>query len=276
MFPRKTSFKDSSDAVSKEATTFSVSSQGSYTKFLFAIFKAEFHLFMKSDKITLIPAFFLIRSPKGVISRKSDIDFYVKELKNWSSKTGYPPKVISKQVNGALRSEENVKEKDRQHMKENGVLLVVTCNSNFNSLNSLIRKNLKFLYADPKTKRVFTPALFFSFRSVKNLKSFLVRSKVYQLERKVGSAKFNGKRCQVCLNINETDNFESFQSKQKYKINHYLNCNDKCLIYLLSYKVCGLQYVGSTFDKFLFGWNNYKENDREVHEDIILNRSNNS
>ena len=68
----------------------------------------------------------------------------------------------------------------------------------------------------------------------------------------------------MCLNVSETDTFESFQTKQKYKINHHLNCNDKCLIYLLSCKVCGLQYVGSTTDKFRFRWNNYKENDRKA------------
>ena len=153
-------------------------------------------------------------------------------------------------VNRALRSEENVKEKDGQHMKENGVPLVVTYNPNFKNLSLLIRKNLQFLYGHTETKRVFTPTPFVSIPSVRNLKSFLVRSKVYPLERKVGSAKCNGKRCQVCLNVNETDTFESFQTKQKYKINHHLNCNDKCLIYLLSCKVCGLQYVGSTTDKF--------------------------
>ena len=67
----------------------------------------------------------------------------------------------------------------------------------------------------------------------------------------------------MCLNINETDTFEFFQAKPKYKINHHLNCNDNCLIYLLSCKVCGLQYVGSTTDKFHFRWNNYEENDRK-------------
>ena len=96
------------------------------------------------------------------------------------------------------------------------------------------------------------------------LGSLLVIFKVYALERKVGSGKCNGKRCQVCLNIIEADTFDSFQTEQKYKINHHLNCNDKCLIYLLSYKVCGLQYVGSTTDKFRFRWKNYKENDRKA------------
>ena len=35
-------------------------------------------------------------------------------------------------------------------------------------------------------------------------------------------------------------------------------------VYLLSCKVCGLQYAGSTTDKFLLRWNNYKENDRKA------------
>ena len=200
---------------------------------------------------------------KRICSQKSDLNSHVKELKSWFSKRGYPDRIVTEQVNRALRSEENVKERDGKHMKENGVPLVVTYNPNFKNLSILIRKNLQFLYADPETKRVFTPAPFVSFRSVRNL-SFLVRSKVYPLERKVGSAQCNGKRCQVCLNINETDTFESFQTKQKYKINHHLNCNDKCLIYLLFCKACGLQYVGSTTDKFRLRWNNYKENDRKA------------
>ena len=153
---------------------------------------------------------------KRICSQKSDLDYHLKELKNWFRKRGYPAKEISDQVNRALRSEENVKEKDGQHMKENGVPLVLTYNPNFNNLSFLIRKNLQFLYADPETKRVFTPAPFVSFRSARNLKSFLVRSKVYPLKRKVGSAKYNGKRCQVCLSINETDT--KIQYKSPFKL----------------------------------------------------------
>ena len=63
-------------------------------------------------------------------------------------------------------------------MKENGAPLVLTYNPNFNNLSFLILKNLQFLYADPETKRVFMPAPFVFFQSARNLKSFLVRSKV--------------------------------------------------------------------------------------------------
>ena len=135
----------------------------------------------------------------------------MKKLKNWFSKSSYPAKVISEQVNRALRSEKNIKEKDGQHMKENSVPLVLTYNPNFKNLSFLIRKNLQFLYADTETNRVLTPAPFVNFRSARNLKSFLVRSKVCPLDRKLVLQCF----CQVCLNINETDAFESFQIKKR-------------------------------------------------------------
>ena len=95
---------------------------------------------------------------------------------------------ISEQVNRALRSRENVKEKDREHIKGNGVPTVITCNPSFKNLSFLIRKNLQLLYADTETKRVFTPAPFISFRSARSLKSFLVRSNDYSVERKVGTS----------------------------------------------------------------------------------------
>ena len=70
---------------------------------------------------------------------KSDLESHVKKLiKNWFSKRGYPAEVISEQVNRALRSEENVIERDEQHMKANGVPLVVTYNPNFKNLSLLI------------------------------------------------------------------------------------------------------------------------------------------
>ena len=136
----------------------------------------------------------------------------------------------------------------------------MTYNPAFKNLSQVIRKNLQLLYVDEQVKKVFSPALFVSFRSTRNLKSYLVRSKIYPLERKVGSEKCKSKRCIVCLHVSETDVFQLFQTKKQYKINHQINCNDKCLIYLLSFKVCGLQYVGSTTDKFRLRWNNCKEN----------------
>ena len=139
----------------------------------------------------------------------------------------------------------------------------MTYNPAFKNLFQMIRKNPQLLYADEEVKRVFSPAPFVSFRSTRNLKSYLVRSKIYPVKRKVGFEKCKSKRCLVYLNVSETDVFQSFQTKEQCKINHQLNCNDKCLIYLLSY-LCGLQYVGSTTDKFRLRCSNCKENSQKA------------
>ena len=86
-----------------------------------------------------------------------------------------------------------------------------------------------------------------------------MHAKLYPLERKRGSYKCGSSRCQVCNNIEETETFSSTVTGETYKINHHLCCNDKCLIYLLTCKVCCKQYTGKTVDKFRSRWNNYKD-----------------
>ena len=56
-----------------------------------------------------------------------------------------------------------------------------------------------------------------------------------------------------------------------FKINHYFDYYSKSLIYLISCKVYGKQYVGSTTERFRFRWNNYKSCQRkpEGEEDCM-------
>ena len=71
-----------------------------------------------------------------------------------------------------------------------------------------------------------------SYQSTRKLNSYLVRAKLYSIERKVGSCKCNGKRCEVCKNALETYTFTSCSNDQTtYKINHKFDCNEKCLVY---------------------------------------------
>ena len=114
-----------------------------------------------------------------------------------------------------------------------------------------------------EVKNVFTPGSIVSIRSARKINRYLVRAKFYPLERKVGSEKCGKSRCEVCLNIQETDTFTSTTTGKSFKINHKLNCDNNCLIYLLTYKCCGRHYVGETTDDFRLRWNNYKNNDRK-------------
>ena len=88
-----------------------------------------------------------------------------------------------------------------------------------------------------EVKNVFISGPIVSYRSARKISSYLVRAKLYPLERKVGSEKCGKSRCEVCLNIQETDTFTSKTTGESFKINHNLNSDDNCLIYLLTCKV---------------------------------------
>ena len=101
-----------------------------------------------------------------------------------------------------------------------------------------------------KLKQAFTPGPMVSFRAAQKLSSYLVRAKLYPLEGSVGSFKCNGKHCQVCINLTESNTFSSSVDKKEYVINHSFNCSDKCIIYLLTCNKCKMQYVVKTVDDF--------------------------
>ena len=64
--------------------------------------------------------------------------------------------------------------------------------------------------------------------------------------------------------MQETDTFTSTTTGESFKINDKLNYDDNCLIYLVTCKCCGKQYVGETTDEFRLRWNEiiYRKNAR--------------
>ena len=107
-----------------------------------------------------------------------------------------------------------LKHDTQQNKIESGIPLAVTYNPAFNNLSTTLRENFNIFYSDLEFRTVFTPSPLIAYRSPQNLKSFLVRSKTYPLQRTVRSSKCGSKRYQVCLNVSETDIFESFQTKK--------------------------------------------------------------
>ena len=80
------------------------------------------------------------------------------------------------------------KNSDNNHNMK-GIPLVVTYHPLLKSFSGIIDKNLSILHMDKEVKKVFTPRPIVSFRSACKLNSYLVRAKLYPLERMVGSYK---------------------------------------------------------------------------------------
>ena len=115
---------------------------------------------------------------------------------------------------------------------------------------------------DNEVKKVFSPKPMISFRSARKLSSYLVRAKLYPTGRTVGCYKSGGKRFEVCINVNETSTVTSTVTGETYLINHRFDCNERCLVYLLTCNKCKMQYVGQSVDQSRSRWNSYKSYSR--------------
>ena len=116
-------------------------------------------------------------------------------MKSWFLKREYPEKLISAKVKFF-----NIERKSNSKTQR-GVPLVVTYHPLLKSLSSIINSSIYLLHMDQEVKRTFSPQTMVSYRSARKLSSYLVRAKLYPIERRVGSCKRNGKRCEVCKNV---------------------------------------------------------------------------
>ena len=92
-------------------------------------------------------------------------------------------------------------------------------------------------------------------------------------EQNRGSFKCGSSKCGICKNVRETDEFTSTSNNVSYKINHHLNCNSNNVVYLLKCKVCNLQYVGQTTNKFRYRWSNYKSCQKKASKGEVVPQS---
>ena len=161
-----------------------------------------------------------------ICSPEKDFRAHICKMKKWFLARGYPEKVVNNQIDKVAFGKNPPVKKSSQ----NGIPFVATYHPKVKPLGRLIKDLLPFLYSDDEVEKVFSPPPIASYRSAKKIKDYIVRSKLYPVERSVGCRGCVGSRCQVCENIKVTDTCTSFITKNKYKINHSFDCNDKCLI----------------------------------------------
>ena len=128
---------------------------------------------------------------RRICSKKNNLVAIIGKLMDWFKERGYPEDMVNKETKRALESPSLGRSKTSERSVSGncraGVALVVNYNPILCRLGQVIRKNLCFLYQDEEFKQIFNPVPFVSFRSVRTLRSDLVRTKVYPVgERLVG------------------------------------------------------------------------------------------
>ena len=170
-----------------------------------------------------------------ISSEEKDFKKHIAEMKAWFSQRGYPLKLIETETSKVKFSGRRVFHRAKVGK---GVPLVVTYHPLLKTIGEIIHDNLYLLYMNEELKHLLTPSPMVLFRSSRKISSYLVRAKLYPVERSVVSFNCKKPRCQICTYVNETDSFTSMVTRETYKINHKFDCMEKCLIYLLTCNKC--------------------------------------
>ena len=92
----------------------------------------------------------------------------------------YPKQLVQKKGNKVRFNKQN---SNTKQSKSKRVAFVVRHHPLLKSLQSLVNKYLKILYLDENSQEVFMSGPMVTFRSGRKLSSYLVRAKLYPLEK---------------------------------------------------------------------------------------------
>ena len=170
---------------------------------------------------------------------------------------GYPTNLIAEACHKAWQvgghNAPNMKEK-----KEEGDLniLVTTFHPTFNNLVRIVKDNWEMLSRSNKTKPIHDNKLIFSLRRPPNLRSQLVRARTdfhpdppLKHPSAISGRTYNicdNKNCRYCPRINTGGKITSPSTKRTYSAKINISCQSSNLVYCMSCKKCGIQYVGQT------------------------------
>ena len=114
---------------------------------------------------------------KRLCSDHQKLQTHLQNLKKWFCERGYPGGIIDEQLQRMKgKSREELLSAKGTERKNVGIPFVVTYHPHLKNISKIIKKHANYLQIDPEVRSLFTPLPFVSFRSVRNLRSHLVRS----------------------------------------------------------------------------------------------------
>ena len=93
-------------------------------------------------------------------------------MKSWFQRRGYPEDVVRTEMKRIIFNGNSGK----SSYKNKGVPFLLNYHPLLKKINYIIRKHIHMLYMNEEVKKVFQPGPMVSFRSPRNLSSYLVRA----------------------------------------------------------------------------------------------------
>ena len=171
---------------------------------------------------------------------------------------GYPLDLIAEACIRAWDSKQKGRDpnnQDKTDPKNKLNILVTTFHPTFNDLSKIVKGNWDILARSARTKPIFDSTLILSLRRPPNLKSQLVRARTdFHPDQSKHPSAISGRTYNICYNddcrycpkLNTDGKITSKTTGRDYTSKTNVSCQSSNLVYCLSCKACGTQYVGQT------------------------------
>ena len=198
---------------------------------------------------------------KRICSNQEQLQNRLSELESWLVKRGYKAEKIRPEIHRVDELDRDQLLLKRPKNPDQLITLVLTYHPSLNKVYEILKQAHRHVLKSPKLSIILPTPPRLAFRNAKNLKDRLVRSKLQSLVRQEpGNYPCKASNCHICYILARDQNFISTNTNETYVMNFRFDCNSMNVIYLLTCKVCHMQYVGSTISKFRKRFNQYKSN----------------
>ena len=158
--------------------------------------------------------------------------------------------------------------------------MVVTHNPKNPPLRNIVHEHWPLLSKSKATRTLEDANLIFGLRHNKNLSDYLVRASTKTIDNKLANVDRNTcqrpNKCRYCPIINRTGKLKSHSNNKTFNSMMKVDCQSSNLIYVITCKTCGIQYVGQTKNRLLtrfHGHFNDIDHNRDTTVARHLNRS---
>ena len=129
-------------------------------------------------------------------------------------------------------------------------ILVTTYNPGFQGLKNVVNKNWDLLGKSCTTRAIYREKVMGAFRRPKNLKDYLMKAKLRPESTPTPKSSSNSclrpNSCRYCPKLNKDGRILCSASGRTYMSRYNVCCTSSNLIYCMTCRRCGIQYVGQT------------------------------
>ena len=199
---------------------------------------------------------------KRICSTPASFENRAKELTHFLVARGYHHKFVCDQIQKVRGMDREILLTRNTQPPCDRIPFTVTYHPRLPNIGGFLKELHPLLQLSDRCNQAVPHVPMMAFRRPKNLQDYLVRAKLRPVSNSdrvtKGTMHCKSNRCDVCNYVTPSSSFTSHTTKRSYNINYQLDCNSNNVVYLITCKACGLQYVGSTSTKFRLRFNNHK------------------